>query len=78
MVVPFTTRRQGMCTCVCIERKEKREKKRGGRKGVGRTEMGKIIINTFYFVCLVNTVLNRLPLEALVGHLSTNINRARI
>ena len=67
-----------MCACVCIERKEKREKKRGGRKGVGRTEMGKIIINTFYFVCLVNTVLNRLPLEALVGHLSTNINRARI
>ena len=46
-----------VCACVCVGVCVERERKRGG---VGGTEMGKIKINSFYFVCLVNTVLNRL------------------
>lgn len=60
--------------CMCVHR-EKREKERGGGKGVGEDRNGKDNNKYhFCFVCLVNTVLNRLPLEALVRHLSTNTN----
>ena len=49
MVVPFTKKTEGGKECVY---REKREKKRGGKGGWGRTEMGKIIKNIPFLFCV--------------------------